>query len=175
MKYEEYFDARYTGNRNGIPRVFVGSPYQRGYRIESFLGGLFRKILLYLNKSARAVGKKVLRAGINITEYVENKKPLKEAVKNRLAELRDNLKRNSKEKISSVMRGSGYKIFAKSAALQFPLGGGDRRIVHRKRHRGVKRKLSRSTTGQKSKKVTKKKKKIRAAGKKTKKLFTRKH
>jgi len=31
-----------------------------------FLGGLFRKILPYLIKDARAVGKEVLRAGINV-------------------------------------------------------------------------------------------------------------
>jgi len=53
MEHEEYFDARDTG---GIPRVFVGSSYQRGHGIGSFLGGLFRKILYYLNKDARAVG-----------------------------------------------------------------------------------------------------------------------
>ena len=65
-------------------------------------------------------------------EDVENNKPLKEAVKSRLAESKGNLKRKAKEKISSLMRGSGYKISTKSAALQFPLGR-DRRIAHRKR------------------------------------------
>ena len=107
-------------------------------------------------------------------EDVENNKPLKEAVKSRLAESRGNLKRKAKEKISSLMRGSGYKISTKSAALQFPLSGRDRSIAHRKCRRGVKRKSSRSTTGKKSKKVTKKKK-IRAAGRKTKKPSARKH
>ena len=72
------------------------------------------------------------------------------------------------------MKGSGYKISTKSAALQFPLGGRDRRIAHRKRRRGVKRKSSRSIIGKKSKKVTKKKK-IRAAGRKIKKPSARKH
>ena len=81
MEYEEYFDVRDAGSRGGIPRVFVGSPYQRGHGIGSFLGGLFRKILPFLNKGARAVGKEALRAGINVIEDVENNKPLKEAVK----------------------------------------------------------------------------------------------
>ena len=36
--------------------------------------------------------------GINIIEDVENNKPLKEAVKSRLAELRGNLKRKAKKK-----------------------------------------------------------------------------
>jgi len=71
MEYEEYFDARDTGSRSEIP-FFVGSLYQRG--IGSFLGGLFRKILPYLNKGARTVGREVLRAGINVIEDVENNK-----------------------------------------------------------------------------------------------------
>ena len=174
MEYEEHFDARDTGSRGGISRVFVGSPYQRGHGIGSFLGGLFRKILPFLNRGARAVGKEALRAGINVIEDIENNKPLKEAIKCRLVESRGNLKRKAKEKISSLMRGSGYKISTKSAALQFPLGGRDRSISHRKRRRGVKRKSSRSITGRKSKKVTRKKK-IRAAGRKTKKSSARKH
>ena len=58
MESEEYFDARDTGS-SGISRVFVGSPYQRGHGIGSFLGGLFRKILPFLNKGARAVEKKL--------------------------------------------------------------------------------------------------------------------
>ena len=65
----------------GIPigkvefHVFIGSPYQRGHGIGSFLGGLFRKILPFLNKGARAVEKEALRAGINMIEDVENNKP----------------------------------------------------------------------------------------------------
>jgi len=77
MEYEEYFDARETGSRNGIPSVFVDSLYQRGHRIESFLGGLFRKMLPYLNKDAHAVRKEALRAGINVIEDFENNKSLK--------------------------------------------------------------------------------------------------
>jgi len=94
--------------------------------------------------------KEALQAEINEIEDVENNKPLKEAIKSersRLAESRGNLKRKAKEKISSLTKGSGYKIFA---ALQFPPDG-DKRIVHRKRRRTVKRKSSRSTTGKKSK------------------------
>ena len=83
--------------------------------IGSFFGELFRKILPYLNKSARVVGKEVLHAGINVTEDVKNNKPLKEAVKSWL----DNLK--TKEKISFLMRGCEYIILVKSAALQFPV------------------------------------------------------
>ena len=80
MEYEEYFDARDIGSRDGIPRVFIGLPYQRGHGIRSFLGGLFRKILPFLNKGACAVGKEALRAEINVIKDVENNKSLKEAV-----------------------------------------------------------------------------------------------
>ena len=155
--------------RWNVPCVFIGSSYQHGHGIGSFLGGLFRKILPYLNKDA--VGKEALRAEINVREDVENNKSLKEVVKSRLAKSRDNLKRKAKEKINSLIKGSGYKI----SAFQFPPDGRDRRIVHRKRRQTIKRKSSRSTTGKKSKKVTKKKKKIRATGRKTKKSSGRKH
>jgi len=46
----------------------------------------------------------------NVIEDVENNKPLKEAIKSQLAESRGNLKRKAKEKISSLMGGSGYEI-----------------------------------------------------------------
>ena len=71
------------------------------------------------------------------------------------------------------MRGSGCKISTKSAALQFPIDDRDRYIVQYKRCRAIKRK-SKNTTGKKSKKVTEKKKKICAAGRKIKKLSAKK-
>jgi len=48
----------------------------------------------------RAIGKEVLRAGINIIEDVENNIPLKEAIKIRFRESRRNLKKKAEEKIS---------------------------------------------------------------------------
>jgi len=129
--------------------VFSSARPTSGHR--SFFCGLFRKILSYLNKEA-------LCAGINVIEDIENNKSLKEAVKSRLAKSQGNLKRKAKAKISSLMRGAGYKIFAKSTALQFPSGDQDRRTAHRKRRRKmpmVKRKSSRSTIEKKSKKEEK--------------------
>jgi len=46
MEYEDYFDARDTNSRGGISRVFVGSPYQRGHGIGSFLAGVLEKYCL---------------------------------------------------------------------------------------------------------------------------------
>jgi len=54
------------------------------------------------------VGKEDLRAGVNVIEDVENDTPFKIAVKHRFEESRDKLKRKAKEKISSLMKGSGY-------------------------------------------------------------------
>ncbi|RLU21738.1 hypothetical protein DMN91_006114 [Ooceraea biroi] len=70
-----------SGRGGGIPRIFVGAPYQRGHGIGSFLGGLFMRVLPYLGKGARAVGKEALRAGLSVLEDVGNNTPLKEAVK----------------------------------------------------------------------------------------------
>jgi len=174
MEYDEYYTSLNEGSRGGgIPRVFVGSPYQRGHGIGSFLGGLFRKILPYLGRGARAIGKEALRAGINVIEDVENNTPMKEAMKTRFRESRGNLKRKAEEKISSLMRGSGYKVSAKTPGLQFPLGNLDTRIATRtsllrKRRQSVKRKSSKNSVRKKSKKSTrtKKKKKIQAIGRK---------
>lgn len=171
MEYEVYYnDIQSGGNRGGgIPRVFVGSPYQRGHGIGSFLGGLFRKILPYLSRGARVVGKEALRAGMNVIEDVENNTPMKEALKTRLKESGVNLKRKAEEKINSLMTGSGYKVSAKIPSLQFPLGSLDTRLAKTARRRkSSKRKSSKSKVrGGKSKKSTRKKK-IRTTGRKTK-------
>lgn len=123
--YSEYYDGLQNGGTRGggIPQVFVGSPYQRGHGIGSFLGGLFRRVLPYLTRGLGAVGKEALRAGVNIIEDVENKMPLKVAAKHRFEQSRDNLKRKAREKISSLMKGTGYKSDEKMHIAQFPFGG----------------------------------------------------
>lgn len=74
---------------------------------------MFRRILSYLSSALRTVGKEALRSGANIIEDIESNMPLKVAAKHRFEETRENLKRKAKEKISSLMKGSGYKAFAK--------------------------------------------------------------
>ena len=167
----EYYDTQNASRGDGIPRVFVGSPYQRGHGIGSFLGGLFRKVLPFLSKGVRAVGKEALRAGINVIEDIENNTPFKEAVKSRFKESSGNLKRKAKEKITSLMTGTGYKVPAKTAALQFPFFRRESRIaVRKRRHRQTSKKKSSKNTSARRKitnKKTTKKKKIRAVGRKT--------
>jgi len=46
---------------------------------------------------------------------------------NQFRESRGNLKRKVEEKINSLIKGSGYKVFAKTPGLQFPLGNLDTR------------------------------------------------
>jgi len=62
-----------------------------------------------------------------VIEDVENNTPLKEAMKTRFRESRENLKRKTEEKMNSLMRRSGYKVSAKTPGLQFPLGNLDTR------------------------------------------------
>lgn len=174
MLEDEYYETQ-NGRGGGIPRVFVGAPYQRGHGIGSFLGGLFRRVLPFLSKGARAVGKEALRAGINVIEDVENNTPWKEAIKTRLKESRRNLKRKATEKISNLMRGSGYKASAKTAALQFPFGSLDRRIAtratirRRRRRRKTVKKKSTKSVARKKKTSKKSTKKNRTSGRKIKK------
>lgn len=123
-RYLEYYAAQSGGSRgSGIPHVFVGSQYQRGHGIGSFLGGLFRRVLPYLIKGARAVGKEALRAGVNVFNDVANDTPLKSAVRTRLRESHGNLKKQAAESVSKLMNGSGYKVSAKIKKAQFPLEG----------------------------------------------------
>jgi len=151
MTLEEYAYLDTLHRRGGgIPRVYVGAPYQRGHGIGSFLGGLFRKVLPFLHRGARAVSKEALRAGINVIEDVENDVPLKEALKSRFKESRTNLKRKAKEKITNLMTGSGYKVDAKIPALQFPFSPHDSRLVTRKRRRRSQRRGSKKTSTRKS-------------------------
>lgn len=164
--YTIYHEELQNGRGWGIPRVFAGSPYQRGHGIGSFLGGLFRRILPYLGNAARTVGKEALRAGVNVIEDVENKTPLKIALKHRFEESRDNLKRKAKEKITSLMKGSGYKSDAKMHVAQFPFVGLDTHIARsatattaRKRHHTSKKtKASRKKSTSKKTQKNKKKK-----------------
>ena len=152
-----YYDELQSGGSRGggIPRVFVGSPYQRGHGIGSFLGGLFRRVLPYLTSGVRDVGKEALRVGANIIEDVENNMPFKVAAKHRFEQSRDNLKRKAKEKITSLMKSSGYKTTAKMHVAQFPFGGLNTHIA-------------KSATLRKRRRLTSKKNssKIKARGKK---------
>lgn len=89
--------------------VYVGSPYQRGHGIGSFLGGLFRSVLPLLTSGAKAIGKEALRGGLHIIEDVSgNNIPFRDSLRRRAAESGRNLQRKANEKIDLLMNGSGY-------------------------------------------------------------------
>lgn len=139
-----YYDDYQLGQ--GQAKIYIGSPYQRGHGIGSFLGGLFRKILPLLQKGAKTVGKEAAKAGVNIiNDMTSHQVPIKTAFKTRFAESANNLKRKAEEKIDKLMTGSGYK----------------RRRIIKKRHsksKSSKRKVK-GTAGKKKQKHRKKSKK----------------
>lgn len=108
--YIEHYQIQ-IGYGRGIERVYVGSPYQRGRGIGSFLGGLFRTILPLIKRGARAVGKEAVRAGTNVvSDIIDDGVPFRESLRSRLGESGKNLKRKAEEKIEKMMmKGSGYK------------------------------------------------------------------
>ena len=76
----------------GIDHVFVGSPYQRGNGIGSFLAGLFRKAVPLLTRGAKTIGKEALHTGINVLGDLTQSVPFKESLKSRSKETTSNLK-----------------------------------------------------------------------------------
>lgn len=75
---------------------------QRGAGIGSFLGGLFRRILPVLRKSAAAVGREVINSGTNFIGDIDNNTNPRDALKNRSREVVTNLAKKA-------MYGEGYK------------------------------------------------------------------
>lgn len=106
-RYIDHYDGQVGG---GVNRVFVGSPYQRGHGLGSFLSGLFRRALPLLSRGARVVGKEALHTGWNILDDVAHNTPFKESLRARVTESGRNLKRKAEESLENFMGGSGYKL-----------------------------------------------------------------
>ena len=106
---DPYF--RYYSHQAGSGyNVYRGAPYQEGYGIGSFLGGLFRSVFPLLKQGAKTVGKELLRTGINVAgDVLDNNSPIEEALKTRWQEAKSNLKTKAKNKINQVLVGSGKK------------------------------------------------------------------
>ena len=95
---------------SGVGRVFVGAPYQQGAGIGSFLGGVFRYVLPLLKRSAKAVGKEALQAGVNImTDVGDRKTPFGEAFKSRMRQSGEKLREKAKDNLDKFMNGEGFK------------------------------------------------------------------
>lgn len=145
--YEKYYDDQVTGSGGAVDGVYVGTEYQRGHGIGSFLGGLFRRALPLIKSGARTVGKEALRTGVNIVNDMQDDTTFRQALRNRALEAGLNLKRKATDKLLSVMSGSGYKTLGAGRGLQSTLGLGA--ITIKKKRLGV---------GKKKKKPVKKRK-----------------
>lgn len=143
--YIEYYNTQagggYKEKYNRFGKVYVGS-YQHGHGIGAFLGGLFRRVVPFLGKAARAIGKEAIHTGVNVlSDVATGQVPFKQSLEHRLTETGMRLKRKASEKLDEMMRGSGYK----SQRI--------RRLTHKVHNRGRVRKRS-----SKKKKATKKRK-----------------
>ena len=174
--YIDYFNSHIGSDRGtvqtGINRVYIGTPYQRGSGIGSFLGGLFRSILPIFTRGAKAVGKEAWRTGINVLSDVAlNNAPVKESLRTHARESVGNLKRKAEDQLDKyLMEGSGYKYKhpALSSHLLNTLGILSTKQRKRKniakskkknkKNSRLKSKVSKKNT-KKNKKVQKKKKK----------------
>lgn len=165
--YIDYYNGQIgsggSPSNTGINRVYIGTPYQRGSGIGSFLGGLFRSILPLFTRGAKAVGKEAWRTGINVLSDVAlNSAPVKESLRTHARESVGNLKRKAEDQLDKyLMEGSGYKLKhpALSSHLLNTLGtlstGQKKRLKKKKKKRSVKKKTN--SKGIKKRKNTRKK------------------
>ena len=111
--YLNYYDNQIGG---GVKHFFAGSCNQRGRGVGSWLGGLFRGILPYLKRGAKAVGKEALRTGMHVWEDItEGNGSVGDSWRTRSRETRKTLQKKAAAKFGDIMRGSGYKSRKKIA------------------------------------------------------------
>ena len=77
--YENYY-LEQAGS--GMP-VYGGVSVQRGHGLGSILGGLFRSAMPVLKKVGKAVGKQVVRSGLDVASDVVSGTNVKESLKRR--------------------------------------------------------------------------------------------
>ena len=109
--YAKYYNEQIGGGGGGGVRgVFTSSAFQRGRGVGSWLGGLFRCILPYVTSGAKVFGKETLHARMKVIDDVANNGVnFKDAIKLRAGESGQQLKKKAAEKITEIMKGSGYK------------------------------------------------------------------
>jgi hypothetical protein len=103
LAYEDYY-LQQSGN--GMS-VFQGARLQRGHGLGSFLSGLFRNAWPLIQTGAKALGKQVLRTGLQIANDVADGDQFMDAAKRRLPE--------------------GIKAFTSSSDLNTQSGSGRKR------------------------------------------------
>lgn len=91
----------------GVGHYYAGAPFQKGYGIGSWLGGLFRQVLPLFKSGAVAVGKEAARAGSHVLADLAAGENFKGSAKKHAGEAASNLLRMAKRKASSDMTGAG--------------------------------------------------------------------
>lgn len=115
LAYEDYY---LNQSGNGMP-IFQGARTQRGHGLGSVLSGLFRSAWPMIQTGAKALGKQVLKTGMQIAGDVVDGQNFKDATMKRIPE--------------------GIKTFVRSDDVTPQTGGGRKR-----RKRAVKRLNKRS-------------------------------
>ena len=136
--------------------------------IRSFLAGIFRRVLPLFTRGAKAVGKEVVRSGMNIMSGVTTRNtPIKESIRNRFKESGEILKRKAEEKLDQLMEGSGYQLPRQDFPLQLRFDGASvtncrgKKRKKSSRRKNKKRKQKTSRKGKSKKRSTRQKKKKR--------------
>lgn len=108
--FDDHFDVQTDGLRRlEIDHVRVRALFQKGHYMDSFLKGLFRRILPLLSKGAKAVNREAVKTGTSIEANIfERDAPLSEAFRTHTRQAGKHLKRKAKEKPVSLMKGSRY-------------------------------------------------------------------
>lgn len=157
--YVHYYDVQAGGGIKGVRNVFVGSSFQRGSGIGSFLGSILRQITPYLLSGAKAVGKEAVRTGLNVVKDVASSGVnFKEAFETRAKESGRNLKRKAATKLSEMMQGSGYKSRTTKRRRQSKRGRSSASSSRKKRSSSIKKKQKRKNSSSVKRKVGRKKK-----------------
>lgn len=108
---ESYYTVNYqTGN--GL-KAFRGPAFQRGYGLGGFFKGLARSFAPVLKQGLAKVGKKALKAGVQVFQDVSQGKSLKQSIKSRgkqnIEEMFTDIRGGIKDKLTSRKRAVNAK------------------------------------------------------------------
>lgn len=149
----------------GVTRVYQGSPMQRGRGVGSWLGGLARRIYPVLRRGLSNVAQESVHTGVNVLGDIFKGESAKHAVKRRVIDSTDKLKR----KFNNYMEGLGKrrpkrrrKTRTKKRGKKYITGRG------KKKSQSSKRRASKRSSHKLKKKIAKKQKKRATRKKKSK-------
>lgn len=122
--YEAYFDSQVGSGKNLSHHdtgVYEVRREQTGCGIGRILGGLYRSAIPLIKRGSKEVGKETMRAGLKVMKDVAQRKiPLKTALKRRMKESGDNLKRKAEQKINQLIEDLPYKSTDSQHGPQLP-------------------------------------------------------